>query len=389
MKDFKVTISIGGRFHAFYLANQLEKRGHLGRLVTSYPKFETVKYGIPREKIRSVIIKEILHRGWNALTPFIKDSYNPNFLISDLFDRLASNKIGSPDIFTGWSSFSLITMRKAKKKGAVAILERGSSHIEFQRNILREEYEKYGIKPRLSHPKIVEKELREYEEADYIALPSLYTKRTFLEKGFPEGKLIHVPYGVDLSSFRQVEKNDNVFRVVFVGGITLRKGVHYLLQAFSELDLPNSELMLIGSVSEEMKPFFRKYEGKYNYVGHVPQKELYEYYSQGSVFVMMSVEEGLALVQPQAMACGLPVICTAHTGGEDIVRDGKDGFVIPIRDVESLKEKLVYLYENPEKRDKMGNSARERVKTGFTWDDYGNKIVREYERVLRESEKQG
>ncbi|MFB6212410.1 MAG: glycosyltransferase family 1 protein, partial [Candidatus Magasanikbacteria bacterium] len=64
MQDkFKVTISVGGRFHAFNLAHQLTKRGHLQNLITSYPKFETVKYGVPKSKIDSILIKEILERG--------------------------------------------------------------------------------------------------------------------------------------------------------------------------------------------------------------------------------------------------------------------------------------------------------------------------------------
>jgi len=397
----KVIISVGGRFHAFNLAQQLLKRGYLQKLITSYPKFEVIKYNIPKDKIGSILIKEILHRSWSILPEFVKNLYNPNFFINDLFDRLASKKIGDPDIFTGWSSFSLYSLRKAKEKGIITVLERGSSHIEFQRNILKEEYKKYGFKPKLPHPKIVAKELEEYKETDYISIPSSYVRRTFLEKGVPERKLIQVPYGVDLSGFKQMPKRDDVFRVIFVGGMSLRKGVHYLLQSFTELNIPNSELILVGSMNDEIKPFFKKYEvekskkqeinksinqgSRIRFIGHIPQKELYKYYSQGSVFVIMSIEEGLALVQPQAMACGLPVICTTNTGGEDIIRDGKDGFVIPIRDVDTLKEKLIYLYENPDVLREMSKSAKERVSTGFTWDDYGDRIIKEYKRILKQA----
>ncbi|MEK7144171.1 MAG: glycosyltransferase family 4 protein [Patescibacteria group bacterium] len=379
----EIIVSVGGRFHAFNLAQQLQKRGLLQKLITSYPKFEVKKYGIPPQKIGSVLIKEILERGWRKSPSFLRDIYNPQYLIHEIFDRLASKKINKADLFVGWSSFSLHSLRKAKKMGMTTVIDRGSSHMLYQQKILKEEYDKFGIKIQLAHPKIIEKELREYEEADYVATPSLFVKRTFLEYGFPENKIIHVPYGVDLSQFKQVQKEDNVFRVIFVGGMTLRKGVHYLLQAFSELNLPNSELMLVGAINDEIKPFFKKYSGKFNYIGKVPQKELYKYYSQSSVFVMMSIEEGLAMVQPQAMACGLPVICTTNTGGEDIVRDGKDGFIIPIRDTEALKEKLVYLYESPKIRESMGQSAKERVSGGFTWDDYGEKMVREYERIIK------
>jgi len=378
----KIIISVGGRFHAFNLATQLYKIGVLAGLITSHPTSEAIKFGVPKKLVKSILIKEILERGWRKFPQFFKKIYNPQFFIHEVFDKRAAGLIPKEiDIFVGWSSFSLHSLLRAKSFGAITVLERGSSHIQHQNLILKEEYEKFGVWPELPHPKIIEKELQEYEEADYISIPSSYVRRTFLERGFDEKKFIQVPYGVDLSSFKQVAKEDNVFRVVFAGGMTLRKGVHYLLRAFSELDLPNSELMLIGSMNDEMKQFFKKYrvgEGNIKYVGHVPQNELHAYYSRGSVFVLMSLEEGLAMVQPQAMACGLPVICTTNTGGEDIVRDGEDGFIIPIRDVNALKEKILFMYENQDVCREMGQSAKERVASGFTWDDYGKKIFCAY-----------
>ena len=99
----------------------------------------------------------------------------------------------------------------------------------------------------------------------------------------------------------------------------------------------------------------------------------------------MSIQEGLALVQVQAMACGLPVIATVNAGAEDIVREGTDGFIIPIRDIEKLKEKLIYLYENPEICRQIGQSAKERVTAGFTWDDYGDKVAENYKKIIDET----
>jgi glycosyltransferase involved in cell wall biosynthesis len=396
----KVIISVGGRFHAFNLAQQLLKRDALKFIITSYPKFITKKLDLPDNKVKSVIIKEILERSYYKLPEFLKNLYNPQFFITEIFDKLASRKLEKADIFVGWSSFSLHTLRKAKNMGMITILDHGSSHAEYQRDILKEEYEILGIKPKpyyLPHPKIVEKELREYEEADYICIPSLFAKRTFLEKGIPENKILHIPYGVDLSQFKRVPKKDNVFRVIFVGAMSLQKGVHYLLQAFSELNLPNSELWLIGPMTDEIKSFFQKYNivrqdtrkyasSKIKYLGFIPQRELYKYYSQGSVFVLNSIQEGLAMVQLQAMACGLPVIATTNTGGEDVIRDGIDGFIIPIRDIEKLKEKILYLYENPEICKQMGQNAKKRAKSGFTWEDYGNKIYENYQKILKQNE---
>jgi glycosyltransferase involved in cell wall biosynthesis len=380
----KVTVSVGGKFHAFHLARQLLKRGFLERLITSYPKFEAKKDGIPPSKVRSVLVKEVLERAWGLIPKLLRARFNPRYLTSVLFDALARREVAPSDIFVGWSGFSLLQLRRAKALGAVTIVERGSSHILFQSAILKEEYRRWGLPmPRDPvHPKLVARELREYKEADFISVPSRFVKRTFLEQGVPEGKLIQVPYGVDLSQFRRTPKTDVVFRIVCAGGIGLRKGIPYLLQAFAELKLPNSELLLVGSLSDEIKPILKRFRGAFRHAGHVSQQKLAELFSQSSVFAMMSVEEGLAMVIPQAMACGLPVVATMNTGAEDVVRDGVDGFIIPVRDMERLKEKLAYLYEHPDACAAMGRSAKERVRSGFTWDDYGGRIVAAYERAL-------
>jgi glycosyltransferase involved in cell wall biosynthesis len=262
-------------------------------------------------------------------------------------------------------------------------VERGSSHILHQRDILLEEYGRFGLKARVAHPKIVEKELVEYADADYISIPSQYVKRTFLERGVPADKLVHVPYGVNLAHFHPVPKQDDTFRIIYCGSIGLRKGVHYLLQAFHELKLPQAELWLIGSLTGEMRPFLAKFSSSAVFhKGPFPESELHKYYSQGSVFCLASIEEGLAMVLPQAMACGLPVICTTHTGGEDMVRDGQDGFIVPIRDVEALKERILFFYTNRDACKEMGYSAQQRVKSGYTWVDYGNRMIGEYKRIL-------
>jgi glycosyltransferase involved in cell wall biosynthesis len=81
------------------------------------------------------------------------------------------------------------------------------------------------------------------------------------------------------------------------------------------------------------------------------------------------------------MACGLPVIVTRNTGGEEIVRNGIDGFIIPVRDSEAIKEKILYFYENEDKRQEMGDSAREYIRK-FSWDRYGDEMVKAYKKVL-------
>lgn len=381
-----IAISVPGRFHAFDLASQLQKKGYLSQLITPYPRFEVVKYAIPKQKVMSFIAKELIQRAWEGLPAWVRQRTNPQYYLRQWFDRFVEKNLKNADIFVGWSGGSLRSLRRAQSLGMVTVIERGSTHIQTQDELLRNEFSRLGIPAtslNIPDPRTIETELAEYDQADYICVPSLFAKNSFLKKGFPEKKILHNPYGTDLKLFRKEEKHDTVFRVIFAGGICIRKGVHYLLRAFSELNLPNAELWLIGVIDVGMKPFLKKYAGTFRLVGKAPQGELYKYYSQGSVFCILSIEEGLALVQAQAMACGLPVIATTNTGAADIIRDGIDGYIIPIRDVRACKEKLLYLYENQDICSKMGESARQRVSTGFTWDDYGTRMITAYERILR------
>jgi glycosyltransferase involved in cell wall biosynthesis len=311
----------------------------------------------------------------------------------NFFGKQASkNLTPNGDILLAGSSSALDAIRCAKKIGyKVTILERGSSHIEYQYKILLQEQEKYGITRTVTHKKIIAKELLEYQEADYISVPSNFVKSTFLEYGIPSKKILLNPYGVDLSQFQpkfpsveMMNDSDGVFRIIHCGGINLRKGVQYLLAAFSRLNLPNSELLLIGSMSEEFKPIYNTLKTKnVHHLGPFPQKELVKQYQKGSIFCLASIEEGLAMVIPQAMACGLPIVCTVNTGGGDIVRDGVDGYVIPIRDLDALCGSIKTLYSDPLLRCQMGINARERVSQDFGWDDYARRAEKIFSDLLR------
>jgi glycosyltransferase involved in cell wall biosynthesis len=376
----KVSIALWGRFWGFYLAQQLQKKDALHRLITTYPTFKAVEFGINSNAVKSLAHFEILSRAWDKLPKRLKGDLNLQLFWVEWFDRdVVKNLEEGFDIFVGWSGACFWSMQKAKEMGAITILERGSSHMAYQSQIMEEEYERWGLKFLDTHPGVYDREIQSYAECDRIAIPSLFVKRTFLEKGIPESKLIHTPYGTSLTEFYPVKKEDDVFRVIHCGGITIRKGLPYLLQAFHELQLPNAELWLVGTVEAEVLPFLKKYQNdKIILKGKQPQSQLKWFYSQCSVFCIASIEEGLAMVQPQAMACGLPIIHTTNTGGEDIVRDGVDGFCIPIRDVEAIKEKILFFYENPDRRAEMGENALERAKSSLAWDDYGEKMHRTY-----------
>ena len=133
----------------------------------------------------------------------------------------------------------------------------------------------------------------------------------------------------------------------------------------------------MGNINEDMQTTFQKYK-KNNWIlkGTIQQDKLADYYSQGTVLILPSTDEGLALVTLQAMACGLPIICTHNTGVGDIIKNGKEGFIIPARKIDILKRKILFMYNNPNIAKKMGILARKKIVKDCSWDHYGARYLK-------------
>ena len=376
----KVAVASAGRFHAFDLARQMERLGHLAHLYTAYPRFKVD--GLPAAKVSTFpwIMGPATLAGRIGL-PGLRDRLN--FPMIETFDRWMAARLAPCDVFHCLSSFGLQSHRAARARhGALTVCDRGSSHITFQNEILREEHARFDIPYRATDARIVERELAEYEFCDLISVPSSFSLRSFVEKGVPREKLRLNPYGVDLAMFHREPKNDRTFRILFVGTVTLRKGIPYLFEAMAGLGRHGVELCVAGAVEAEMRPIMAKYEGKFRYLGVVARADLHKHYSQSSVLVLPSLEEGLALVQAQAMACGVPVIATENTGAADLFTDGVEGFIVPIRDAAAIRDKIVFLYEHPEVRDAMGAAALARVRALGGWNSYGERAAATYQAAL-------
>lgn len=373
----KVSINILGRFHFFDLAKQFEKRGFLHQLVTSFPSFKAKEWGI-NNNVRSLlfieVIRRVLSKTWfyNAnVNTCIKKIYG---FISFMFIKKDIDVF----IFFAGNGFNSKIVNTLQAKNVVCVADEGSAHILSQRKLLEGEYKSLGLEYKTKQSQDLLKEtLLEYEIADYIIVPSSFAKRTFIEQGVSADNIFVNPYGVDLSQFKQVEKVDDVFRVIYCGKLSIQKGSHYLLEAIHSLNFESFELWHIGGIDNEMQFYIEKFKSKnIIFKGVQPQGELYKYYSQGSVFVLPSIQDGFGMVILQAMACGLPVILSENTGAYDVItQDGEEGFVIPIRNVAAIQEKVTYLYNNKYICKQMGDRAKKKVLQGFAWDNYGDRYV--------------
>lgn len=375
-----VTISVRSRFHAFDLARQLHGRQALRRLITSYPRFKALEWGIPGDRVTSLLRFGIASRVTSRLRLSPSFRIQAEIQMAFAFDRAAARHIPEgTEIFVGWSGSARESMRRARSLGARTVVERGSSHIGFQNEILRKAYADAGLDWPGMPLVCIAAEEREYEEADFISVPTRFARDTFTERGVDPRRVLVVPYGCDLSVFHPGNKRDRIFRIIHCGQISVRKGVHILAQAFAELNLPGAELWLIGGMTPEAEQILARYRSAAISVkGPFPRNALPEYYAQGSVFCIASYEEGLAQVILQAMSCGLPVIATVNSGASDVIAEGRTGFVIPAGDVDALKERISRLFEDSALREEMAANLRESGRPDLSWDSYGARMAGAY-----------
>jgi glycosyltransferase involved in cell wall biosynthesis len=301
-----------------------------------------------------------------------------NKICDNLFDLLVSRQINNCDIFHGWLGYSLHTLKRLNGDGTKILIDMYTAHPNFRKELLSEEYRRFNLVCETPDHPLREKYLKEIELADHLIAPSSHVYETCVLQGVPKDKITIIPFGVDIHRFKPMEKKDELFRVVYVGAISINKGIYYLLEAFKQLRLPRSELVLIGQLQPEFRPILAQYDDLFKHISHVPNDQLANWYGNSSVFAFPSLTEGSALVTYEAMACGLPSIVTENSGS--VVRSNMDGFVIPIRDIEALKEKILFFYENEDRRKEMGKSARKRAEQ-FTWERYGQKLIEFYESI--------
>lgn len=382
----KVSISLFGKFHAFYMAKALHEANHLNKVITSYPKF-LVKPKLPNKNIKSLFFYEILSRLLRFLQKFKIINIDINSFVSNLYSKSVAKKIDMDnDIVVSWSSKSLEIFEKLKETKTIKILERGSSHALFQREILKEEYKLLGLKePKfLNNTALIAKQLKEYDLADYISVPSSFVKKTFTDNGIDKEKIIVINYGIDESQFirtNKTKKNDK-FIVLYVGSTEVRKGIHYLLDAIKILNNENIELHIVGEISDFLKSIIPD-KKNIKLFGHINQNQLYKFYNNADCLVQPAIEEGQSIVQIQSLFCGTPIIFTKNTGGIDFFyNENIKGDEVDIRSPKQISEKINHFILNPENLKKYCDEITIIAKKKLTIESYGERLVKKYNEIL-------
>jgi glycosyltransferase involved in cell wall biosynthesis len=372
----KVVVSTIGRFHSLNQGRQLQARGALAALFTGYPRFKLADSGIDPGLLRTWPWLQAPYMGLIRFPWFqrhLGDDWS--WWAQSLHDRHVAAHLPPCDAVIALSGMGLRTGRAIQARGGRHVCDRGSSHIEYQDEVLREEYERQGFVWKGIDPRVKARELAEYDSADAITVPSGFVRDSFIARGVPVEKLILAPYGGDLSRFRPLGAKDREFRILFVGQLAIRKGLTYLFQAVHRAAIPGARLVLAGLEQPETAALLARETGlPVERLGVLQGEELVREMSRASVLVLPSVEEGLAMVMAEAMACGTPVIASTNTGAADLFSDGVEGFIVPIRDPDALADRLTHLAANPDLRAEMGQAARDRIRLFGGWDGYGDTL---------------
>ncbi len=366
-------------FHHFELAHQFLRRGHLRKIYSTWPWSRVKREGLPRSYVGTFpwvqTPETVLHRV-GIHNPWLLDHLS--YANAVAFDRWTSAQLkrtGPPDVLIGISGSSLKTGREVQSGGGIFICDRGSSHQGYQEQLVSSEYRRWDVQRPVTDLRDIRREEKIYGLADAITVPSTFAARSFIEMGLPAEKIHVIPYGVRLERFTKTgEPPAGQFHVLFAGSVGLRKGVPYLLEAFAALRHPAKKLRLAGALHPDIKTVLQRLpQENVEFLGPVGQQRLAELMSTSHLMVLPSIEEGLALVQGQALACGCPVLCSTNTGGEDLFTDGVEGFIVPIRDVTALTTKMQQLADDPALQARMSEAALQRVRSIGGWDQYGDR----------------
>lgn len=362
----RIAVFTTGRFHLLDLARELAARGHRVRFYTMVPPWRTRRFGLPAECHRWLLPAVAPQFVAARAARGTRWSVSAERALLEAYDRVGARSVSRCDLFVGISgACNRVGAAVRQRYGTRVWIERGSRHILSQKAILdaipgADRVASYSVR----------REEADYAAADVVSVLSQHCAESFREYGFPSDRLVCTTPGVDLRMFPPtVAPPADPPTVVMAGVWSLQKGCDVLTAAWRML--PGVRLLHVGRVGDCPLPTDPGFEHR----PAVDQTELAGVYAQAQVFALASRQEGLATVLPQALACGLRVVCTDRTGGADLVSFMSDPTavrVVPTNDpvalADGLRAALADARADTGLRDRLGSG-----RVGLSWAAYAER----------------
>lgn len=302
---------------------------------------------------------------------------------ADRFDIAVASRLqryGHVGALVGMSVAASESLRVVKRQGGVGVLNFVNSHPVEHNRYLRELAGLRDSHHEMIPTTVARKVEAELELAELILVPSVFIAAQLASHGVPARKVAMVPYGVDLKAFfpgsgRHCNPGSRhgMLECLFVGQISHRKGVRFLLEAARRCRRLPVRFRLIGPiVSSEV---VAELPENVTFDGEMTSGEVGEAMRRADMFVLPTLEDSFALVVFEAMASGLPVVTTSHAGSSETISEGIDGFVVPPCDAGALADAVTHLVEDAALRNRMGSAARSKVMRSYSWETYGREVL--------------
>jgi colanic acid/amylovoran biosynthesis glycosyltransferase len=383
----KIAVVVHGRFHAFDLVRALIKRGNDVTVFTNYPRWAVERFGIPGDRVRGYPFHGILTRAAAHLCGRLGISLES--WTHPLFTRWALHQLRgeSWDVIHAWSGVAEEIYADTNFNGTLKIVMRGSAHIRVQADILAQEQERVGVPVEQPTQWIIDREQREYAITDRVVVLSTFAYNSFREQGTPAAKLRLLPLGAETSAFRPpadiIEARRTrilsgaPLRILYVGNISFQKGLADIRQVI-EQSSGTFQFRLVGQVTAEARAIVAGLKNRAEFVAKRPQRDLPKEYAWADVFVFPTIQDGYATVLAQASAAALPILTTANCCGPDLIREGRTGWVLPIRNAQAFLDQLKWCDSHREELAEMVTAAWSEFQTR-DWSD----VAADFEELCR------
>jgi glycosyltransferase involved in cell wall biosynthesis len=303
-----------------------------------------------------------------------------------LVSRQLEGLVGQIDVVHTWPLAADCTLREAIRLGIPTVLERPNAHTRFAYEVVQRECDRIGVPLSRDHEhafnaKILEREEEEYRLAFRLMCPSDFVKRTFLDQGFPDEKLIRHQYGFDETVFYpgSQDRDNRPFTVLFAGGCAPRKGLHFALDAWLQSSACRDGQFLIAGAfvpgySEKLASQLT--HPSVSALGHCT--DMASLMRRSDVLVLPSIEEGSALVTSEARGSGCVLLVSEAAGA--YCRHETDSLVHRVGDIHALKEHIQKVYTDRSFWRRLREASLATV-ADITWRAAGFRLLDAYQQV--------
>jgi glycosyltransferase involved in cell wall biosynthesis len=285
-----------------------------------------------------------------SMSTFAAESFR--FRLHPWFDHWVRKQLRPGDHLIATYGTANASFKQVRAQGGKTFVDAGNSHPENFWTILSEEARRWNS----PYPPVArhhyERSLAMMADVDYVLSASNFVSKSYLERGFKPEQILPHSRAIDLSAFKRAPEarpKNRPLTLITTGTLCLRKGSPYLFEAFRlvQKKLPGTRFVLRNILSNDFKQLLPRYRDlPITWLETMPHAQLAARLREADIFILPSLEDGLALTVVEALACGLPVITTLNTGASDLIVPGRNGEIVPIRDPAAIAE-AVFKWADP------------------------------------------